>query len=100
MLRRKTVSVCAAVAATVAASQLSAADLQWRGGTGASQYWLTIGSAPGFVDIASLNAEGGLSAFVADLPSDGRRIYVRLYSLVDGSWQFREYVLTAVNVGR
>jgi hypothetical protein len=29
------------------------------------------------------------------LPTDGRTLYVRLWSLVSGAWQFNDYTYTA-----
>ena len=71
------------------------AFFRWTGGVGATSYRLTVGSQPGQADIANLNADTMLSAIVTGLPSNGQAVYVRLYSLVDGAWEYRDYVLTA-----
>ena len=36
-----------------------------------------------------------LSAMVANLPVDGRTIYVRLFSLINGAYQFSDSTYTA-----
>jgi hypothetical protein len=73
---------------------------RWNPGTHVSHYRLTVGTAPGSDDIASVNGETTFSALVPGLPSDGRRIYVRLYSFIAGAWQYRDYVLTTAGRGR
>ncbi|MCC6419218.1 MAG: hypothetical protein IT429_13365, partial [Gemmataceae bacterium] len=69
------------------------ATFQWSAGS-ATQFGLWIGSTPGSRDIA---ATGGAAASytAGGLPTDGRTLYVRLWSLVGGAWQFNDYVYTA-----
>jgi len=74
-------------------------NFQWTGGTGVSQYWLNIGSAPGTFDIVNRNLNTSLNTVVNGLPSGGQPLYVRLYSLINGAWQFNDYVLTATGGG-
>jgi len=56
-------------------------------------FWLTVGSTPGASDIFSSgqtagaqNSDGLRSYTVSNLPTDGRNLYVRLYSYVGGAW--------------
>ena len=67
----------------------------WTGGSGATQYYLYVGSTPGFYDILLRGMGTSLSTVVTGLPSDGRTIYVRLYSQVNGAWQYTDYTFTA-----
>jgi hypothetical protein len=71
---------------------------QWTGGTGVAQYWLYVGTTPGTFDIVSRDAGTQLSTVVANLPSNGQTLYVRLFSHI-GEWQWNDYVLTAVSGG-
>ena len=67
--------------------------LNWSGGSGNNQYALWVGSTPGSYDLyASL--ESGLSRTLT-LPTDGRRIYVRLWSMINGAWKFNAYTYNA-----
>src|ERR1017187_5298131 len=72
----------------------STVTFQWTAGT-ASQYGLWIGSTG--VGSANLAATGGTSTSytATGLPTDGRTLYVRLWSLVNGIWQFNDYTYTA-----
>jgi hypothetical protein len=74
-------------------------NFQWTGGTGVAQYWLYVGSAPGTFDIVTRNLNTSLSTVVNGLPSGGQPIYIRLLSLINGAWQFNDYVLTATGGG-
>ena len=49
----------------------------WSAETGASLYYLYVGSSPGTYDIAAV-ATTNLSATVSGLPIDGRQLYVTL----------------------
>jgi kumamolisin len=63
----------------------SVITFNWTAG-GATTYLLTIGSSLGASDIFSSGQTGGLFAPVTNLPSDGRTLYVRLWSSVNGVW--------------
>ena len=73
----------------------STVTFRWTGGTGPTQYWLYVGTAPGGFDLANYDMGTELSAVVPGLPSSGQPIYVRLHSLMNGAWQFTDYTLTA-----
>ncbi len=84
----------AEVTAPVGGSALASgtAAFSWSAGTGVSQYYLCVGSSPGVFDIYTKVLGGGaLSDTVTNLPTDGRRIYVRLYSLTNAGWKFNGY---------
>ncbi len=64
----------------------------WSAGSGASSYWLDVGSAPGGNNYyQSGNLGNVFSTVVPTLPADGSQIYVTLWSLVDGQWFYNEY---------
>lgn len=73
----------------------STVSVQWTGGTGATGYWLYVGSSPGANDIFTQGASANLSLTVPGLPTDGRVLYFRLFSEMGGTWQYRDYTYTA-----
>ncbi|MEO6597916.1 MAG: hypothetical protein ABIP94_24500, partial [Planctomycetota bacterium] len=67
----------------------------WTTGTGVSQYYLYVGSSPGGADLYAAGQGSSTAGTVYGLPTDGRTIYVRLWSLIGAGWQFRDYAYTA-----
>lgn len=69
----------------------SAAHFTWHAATYAQRYYLTVGSAPGAHDLydASLPALT-TSQVVTGLPTDGRLLYVRLWTLVNSVWAYED----------
>ena len=65
------------------------------GGTGVAQYWLTVGTTAGGNNVYTQDQGTNLSAAVMGLPTTGSTIYVRLWSLADGTWQYHDYIYTA-----
>jgi len=64
----------------------------WSAGSGASAYWMDVGSTPGGNDIyQSGNLGNVLTTTVYSLPADGSTIYVTLYSYVGGQWLYNQY---------
>ena len=73
----------------------STVTFQWTAG-GATAYGLTVGSSPGAADIYNSGTTlHATSQTVSSIPTDGRTVYVRLYSQVSGSWTFNSYTYTA-----
>ena len=72
----------------------STVTFQWTGGTGASQYWLTVGSTAGAQDFYSQGLTS-LSTTASALPTDGRTVYARLWWRLNGDWQYNDYIYTA-----
>ena len=68
----------------------STVTVEWTGGTGVSQYWLYVGTTPGGSDLFGQNRGTSLSATLPGLPTDGSTLYVRLWSLIGGTWQYNE----------
>jgi hypothetical protein len=67
----------------------------WTTGSGVSQYWLYVGSSVGAADIYSASQGTATSGTVSNLPMDGRTVFVRLWSLIGSTWQFRDYTYQA-----
>ena len=68
------------------------AAFTWSAGTGATAYWLDIGSVPGGNQYyQSGNLGNVLTTTVYSLPIDGSTIYATLYSYVGGQWLSNAY---------
>jgi hypothetical protein len=76
----------------------STVQFQWTGGTGATDYWLSIGTTAGGSNLYDADQGLALSRTVSNLPTNGSTIYVRLYSYIAGAWQFHDYTYQAVTV--
>jgi hypothetical protein len=64
----------------------------WSAGSGATAYWMDIGSTVGGNDIyQSGNLGNVLTTTVNSLPANGSQIFVTLYSLVGGNWLNNQY---------
>jgi hypothetical protein len=62
----------------------------WTAGIGVTQYCLQIGSAVGGGNILTVFSTG--TTYTASLPAPtGSTIYVRLWSMIGGVWQFTDY---------
>jgi hypothetical protein len=72
----------------------------WDTGTNATGYWLFVGSTPGAYDIFSADLGLATSKTITTLPTDGRTIYLTLFSMINGEWHSNQYVYTAVNVAK
>lgn len=80
-------------------STLTSANLAltWSPGASATRYALWVGSTPGSSDIYGSDEDLRTSQTVA-VPTDGRRIYVRLWTLLAGVWIFNDYTfVTTIN---
>ena len=72
----------------------SSVTFTWSAGSGTA-YWLLVGSSQGGSDIYSSGMLSALSATVNQIPTDGRTIYVSLYTKVNGSWVSNTYTYKA-----
>lgn len=70
----------------------------WDAGTGPASYALWVGSSPDGYDLYAAN-EGTNRTRTVTLPTDGRRIYVTLHSLISGAYQSNSYYFTAFTAG-
>ena len=76
----------------------SSVTFDWTAGSGASAYWIDVGSTAGAHDIYSSGNLGNvLTTTVNGLPTDGVTIYVTLYSLIGTTWSGSAYTYTALN---
>ena len=72
------------------------ATFTWSAGSGATAYWLDIGSIPGGNQYyQSGNLGTALSTTVYSLPADNSTIYATLYSFVGGQWLSNAYTYTS-----
>lgn len=69
----------------------SSATFTWDAGTGTARYWLFAGNWLGGDTLYSADQGTSLTATVTGLPTDGRKIYLRLWSLIDGAWVSRDF---------
>ena len=73
----------------------STVTFAWTAGIGGSQYYLYVGNSVGSSEYFYNYISGG-STTVGGLPSDGRTIYVRIWSLISGQWLYSDYAYRAV----
>jgi hypothetical protein len=72
----------------------SSVTFTWSAGT-ATAYGLVVGSSAGGGDIYFSTQLHVRSLTVNNIPTDGRTVYVRLYSQVNNSWVFNSYTYKA-----
>jgi hypothetical protein len=77
----------------------SSATFTWSEAAGASAYWLDVGTALGQGDIFAQSLALASSHTVTGLLTAGGTVYVRLWTLTAGAWQFNDYTYTAVTLG-
>jgi len=73
----------------------STVTFTWSAGTGASAYWLDVGTAQGQRTIFAANVGLVTSQVVSGIPANGGAISVRLWTLLGGTWQYNDYAYTA-----
>ncbi len=77
----------------------STVTFDWTAGSGASNYWLDVGSTPGGNNYYQSQPLGNvLTATVNGLPTNGTPVYVTLYSFVGDQWLSKGYIYTAYNL--
>ena len=69
--------------------------LSWSPGTNALRYWLYLGRTSGAQGLFSQSQGLKLSTTVSGLPENGRTIYIWLWSLLPGGWEFYQSTVTA-----
>lgn len=72
------------------------ATFSWSAGT-ASQYDLFVGTSAGGSDLYPGPTTTSRTATVNNLPTDGRTVYVRLWSQVGTSWVYNDYTYKAAS---
>jgi hypothetical protein len=87
-----------AITSPVPSSTLTGSSVAftWTAGSGATAYWIDVGSTSGGNNYYSSGNLGNvLTQTVNGLPSNGSAVYVTLYSLVGGVWLSNAYTYTA-----
>jgi hypothetical protein len=77
----------------------SSVTFAWDTGVGTARYWLFAGNWQGGDTLYSADQGTSLTATVTGLPTDGRKIYMRLWSLIDGAWVSRDFEYRAYSPG-
>lgn len=77
----------------------SSVTFQWNGSNTATTFRIDVGSTQGGHEYyqSGILPRTTLSQTVDNLPTDGRKIYVTLWSLIDGKWGYNEYYYAAFN---
>ena len=69
-------------------------SFQWSTGTGVTLYQLNLSATtPGASDLFSYKGSA-TSATVTSLPSNGATVYARIYSNINGTWKYNDYLYT------
>jgi subtilisin-like proprotein convertase family protein len=75
----------------------AAQTFTWNDGVGAQFYWVNVGSTQGGYEYYSNYVGTSRSLTVSGLPVDGRAIWVRLMSYINGAYQFVDHQFTAAS---
>ncbi len=96
-----TASSPAKLTAPVTGSTLTgtSASFSWSGGLNVTDYVLTLGSTPGGIDIANVDAGEATSTVVTGLPVNGEYVYADLASEIGGKWYHHGATYVAPGVG-
>jgi hypothetical protein len=70
-------------------------SFSWNPGNEATHFELFVGTSVGSSNLYGSGNVTATSETVSDLPSNGQTLYVRLYSLIDGVWQYTNYTYVA-----
>jgi hypothetical protein len=78
----------------------SSTTFTWSAGSGATGYYLWVGTTPGGTDLVNIGPMSGTSTTVS-LPTNGVTIYVRLWTVVKGTtYLYNDYTYTEFNTPR
>jgi subtilisin family serine protease len=73
----------------------STVTFQWTPGISVTEYYLYVGSSRGAFDIYEGSQGSQQVRTVSGIPTDGRAIWVRIWSRVNGTFRMRDYSFTA-----
>ncbi|MFZ3263055.1 MAG: beta-propeller fold lactonase family protein [Terriglobales bacterium] len=74
----------------------STVTFDWTSGSGATAYWLDLGSVAGGNQYEQSGNLGNVTQLTVNgLPTNGTTIYATLYSLISGTWVSNAYTYTA-----
>jgi hypothetical protein len=74
----------------------SSATFTWSAGGGVTEYEFWLGTTgPGSDNLDHLVSVTALtSGLVSNIPTTGAKLYARLYSKINGAWQYTDYTYT------
>ena len=79
----------------------TAVKFTWSAGTGVSEYDLHLSAvSPGGYDLYVSGHITGTSKTVNGLPTNGEKIYARLYSIINGVTLYNDYTYTAASIAK
>ncbi len=87
----------AAIQTPVSGSVLGTTNVAftWNSGVAVTSYQLLVGTtAAGSSDLYSSGVLSGTTATVGTIPANAATVYVRLYSRINGVWQYNDYTYT------
>jgi hypothetical protein len=89
--------VPAAITSPSSPSQFTGTSVtfDWTPGNSATHFELYLGTSTGSSDLYNSGNVTVTTETVNGLPSNGENIYARLYSLINGAWQYTDYTYTA-----
>ena len=89
----------AALTSPAAGSTLPGASttFSWSGGSNALEYFLYVGASAGANNLYGGSQALNRSATVANLPTNGSTIYLRLWTRFSSGWQYNDYTYRAAS---
>ena len=76
-------------------------EFAWSAGTAGSQYDLHLSTvSPGGYDLYLSGHIAATSVTVGGLPTNGKKIYARLYTIIDGVTYYNDYTYTAASLAK
>jgi extracellular elastinolytic metalloproteinase len=75
----------------------STVTFRWTPGRNVAVIWLDVGTTEGGSDVYG-GAQNTFSRVIEGIPVDGRTVYARVWSLLDGAWQFTDYAFSAARL--
>ena len=76
-------------------NEAAADSFTWSAASGATSYWLDVGTVVGGFNLYTQGEALLTSQTVSGLPTGGSTIYVRLWSAIGGIWQHNDYTYKA-----
>jgi hypothetical protein len=73
----------------------STVTFNWTPGNSATHFQLYLGTSTGSSNLYNSGNVTATTETVNGLPNNGEKIYARIYSLINGAWQYANYTYTA-----
>ncbi|MCK4907649.1 MAG: hypothetical protein KAS64_08865, partial [Spirochaetes bacterium] len=73
---------------------------RWTRGIGVTEYIISIGTSVGATNIYDQSTDVDTIAFITSIPKNGQTIYVRLWSKIDGAWEYNDYTYGTSTLGQ